>query len=80
MSWTMWRISTSCDARELALLLLRRDNSSAPAALARRFPSACMSQRRAFVNVTADSKVVLPRADLDLVRSGRSKVLCQKGI
>lgn len=64
ISCTIKRISRVCAARDLALLLLRRDSSSAAAAFASRTPRDWISQRRAFVNVTADSSVVLPLAEL----------------
>ena len=64
ISAMIWRISNSCAARVDALVLLFRDNSSVLAALERRVPRDCISQRRSFVKVTADSKDVFPLAEL----------------
>ena len=64
ISAMIWRISNSCAARVEALVLLFRESSSVLAALARRVPRDCISQRRSLVNVTADSKVVFPLAEL----------------
>jgi hypothetical protein len=67
MSWAICRISTVCAALDLALLLFLLDDSSALAAFSSRVPRDWMSQRRALVSVTADSKVVLPLAELEFV-------------
>ena len=72
MSWTISRISVVCAARDFPFLLHLLDDSSALAAFSSRTPRDWMSQRRALVNVTADSKVVLPLAELEFV-SPRAK-------
>jgi hypothetical protein len=64
MSWTIRRVSSSCAARDVDLVLFRLDDSSAAAAFERRSPRDWISHRRALVRVTADSRVVLPLAEL----------------
>lgn len=57
-------ISTACAARDFPFVLLLRNNSSALAAFSSRMPRDWISQRRALVKVTADSKVVFPLEEL----------------
>ena len=60
--------SISCCALFEAFELSLRSNSSALAADASRCPRFWISQRRDLVRETADSRDVLPRAELTLIR------------